>query len=81
MGEQVRLVCGFLSVGRMVLDRHGQQLARPGDIGGALAVGGTPSGPVVAEDIRDLQCWPGHGWRALGRRGSGFLLLLALLRG
>jgi hypothetical protein len=24
------------------------------------AVGKTPRGPVVAEDIRDLQSWPGH---------------------
>ena len=28
------------------------------------AVGLTPSGTVIAEDIRDLQRWPGH---ALGR--------------
>jgi hypothetical protein len=24
-------------------------------------VGGTPSSPVVAEDIRDLKRWAGHG--------------------
>jgi hypothetical protein len=31
------------------------------------AVGMTPRGPVVAEDVRDLQSWTGHvgplGWR------------------
>ena len=25
------------------------------------AVGVTPRGPVVAEDVRDLQSWTGHG--------------------
>jgi len=25
------------------------------------AVGATPSGPVIAEDVRDLQSWTGHG--------------------
>ena len=28
----------------------------------ATGVGGTPSSPVVAEDIRDLKRWAGHGW-------------------
>jgi hypothetical protein len=32
------------------------------------AVGITPRRPVVAEDVRDLQFWPGHGRRALRRR-------------
>jgi len=36
-------------------------------------VGGTPRGPVVAEDIRDLQGWPGH-W---SRGYFGFLRFLA----
>ena len=31
-------------------------------------VGRTPCRPVVAEDIRDLQRWTGHGRRRLGRR-------------
>jgi hypothetical protein len=26
-------------------------------------IGGTPRRPVVAEDIRDLQCWTQHGRR------------------
>src|SRR4029077_12804614 len=33
------------------------------------AVGATPSGPVIAEDVRDFQSWTGHGWRRLRRRG------------
>jgi hypothetical protein len=32
------------------------------------AVGATPSGPVIAEDVRDCQSWTGHGWRRLRRR-------------
>jgi hypothetical protein len=35
------------------------------------AVGATPSGPVIAEDVRDLQSWTGHGWRRLRRRVLG----------
>ena len=35
------------------------------------AIGVTPSGAVIAEDIRDLQNWPGHG----GRLGGLFTLL------
>jgi hypothetical protein len=31
------------------------------------AVGVTPSGAVVAEDIRDLQDWTGHEGPASGR--------------
>ena len=34
------------------------------------AVGMTPRGPVVAEDVRDLQSWTGHGARYAG--GSSF---------
>jgi len=34
------------------------------------AVGMTPRGPVVAEDIRDLQSWTGHVGRYAG--GSSF---------
>ena len=34
-------------------------------------VGVTPSGAVIAEDIRDLQSWTGHG--AAGYFGSSFL--------
>ena len=30
------------------------------------AVGVTPSGAVIAENIRDLQHWPGHGGGVLG---------------
>ena len=32
-------------------------------------VGGTPGGPVVAEDVRDLQHWTGHVGRLRGRLG------------
>src|SRR5262245_15239596 len=32
------------------------------------AVGVTPGGPVVAEDVRDLQSWPRHGVGGLCRR-------------
>jgi hypothetical protein len=47
------------------LDRaHHLQLAEA-DV---AAVGVTPRRPVAAEDIRDLQQWPGHGRRALRRR-------------
>ncbi len=42
------------------------------------AVGFTPSGTVIAEDIRDLQHWPGHGgW--LCRLAVLFWLLWPLL--
>ncbi len=44
-------------------------------------VGSTPRRPVVAEDIRDLQRWTGHGRRRLRRRLASFLLLLGFLRG
>jgi hypothetical protein len=40
-------------------------------------IGFAPSGPVVAEDIRDLQHWTGHGRRYAG--GWTFLLLLSFL--
>ena len=36
--------------------RHHLQLAKA-DVAG---IGFTPSGPVVAEDVRDLQSWTGH---------------------
>jgi hypothetical protein len=32
------------------------------------AVGAPPGGPVIAEDVRDLHSWTGHGWRGLRRR-------------
>ena len=41
-------------------------------------IGTAPRRPVVAEDIRDLQRWTGHGRRALRRRRA--FLLLGLLR-
>ena len=34
------------------------------------AVGLTPSGAVVAEDVRDLQTWPSHRRRRYGAGGS-----------
>ena len=37
------------------------------------SIGFTPSGPVVAEDVRNLQHWTGHQRRA----SSGRLVLLA----
>ena len=37
-------------------------------------IGFTPSGPVVAEDVRNLQNWTGHQRRAL----CGRLVLLGL---
>jgi len=40
------------------------------------AVGFTPSGTVVAEDIRDLQSWPAHVGDAYAA-GSGRCLFLA----
>ena len=41
------------------------------------AVGITPSGTVVAEDVRDLQHWTGH---AAARYGCRLALALARLR-
>ena len=38
------------------------------------SIGFTPSGPVVAEDVRNLQNWTGHQRRAL----CGRLVLLGL---
>ena len=38
------------------------------------SIGFTPSGPVVAEDVRNLQNWMGHQRRA----SSGRLVLLDL---
>ena len=38
------------------------------------SIGFTPSGPVVAEDVRNLQNWTGHPRRAL----CGRLVLLGL---
>ena len=34
------------------------------------AVGGAPSGTVVAEDVRDLQSWSNHNRRRYGASGS-----------
>ena len=42
-------------------------------------IGTTPCRPVVAEDIRDLQRWTGHG-RA-GRYAGGWSFFLGFLRG
>ena len=50
--------------------RHHLQLAEAH----VASIGFTPSGPVVAEDIRDLQNWTGHQRRASGGR----LVLLGL---
>jgi hypothetical protein len=49
-------------------------------LGIAAAVGGTPGGPVVAEDVRDLQCRAGQGATRY-TVASAFWLLLARLRG
>jgi hypothetical protein len=43
-------------------------------------VGGTPGGAVVAEDVRDFQCWAGQGATRYVA-GSAFWLLLARQRG
>ena len=45
-------------------------------------IGSAPRRPVVAEDVRDLQRWTGHGRRWLGRRRvfPAFAGLLARLR-
>ncbi len=42
------------------------------------AVGGTPRGSMIAEDVRDLQQWPDHGQRS-GRSWLSFLLRRLLL--
>ncbi len=48
--------------GAAALDgRHDFQLVEA-DVPG---IGQAPSGPVVAEDIRDLKRWAGHGIEAL----------------
>src|ERR1700730_2498163 len=52
--------------------RHDLQLVEAHVAG----IGATPGGPVVAEDVRDLQSWTGHVSRALGGR----LSLLELAR-
>ena len=44
--------------------RHHLQLVEANVTG----IGRTPRGPVLAEDIRDLQRWTGHGRRRLRRR-------------
>ena len=50
--------------GATALDRtHHLELAEAH----VTAIGVTPSGAVVAEDIRDLQDWTGHGGEASGR--------------
>jgi len=49
--------------------RHHLELAEAHMAG----IGFTPSGPVVAEDVRNLQNWTGHQRRA----SSGRLVLLA----
>ena len=43
-------------------------------------IGSTPRRPVVAEDIRDLQRWTGHG-RGRYAGGWSFLLFSGFLRG
>ena len=43
-------------------------------------IGAPPRRPVVAEDIRDLQRWTGHG-RGRYAGGWSFLLFLGFLRG
>ncbi len=61
--------------GAAALDgRHDFQLLKA-DV---AAIGVTPSGAVVAEDIRDLQHWPGHAGGLCGR--FTFLALRLLWR-
>jgi hypothetical protein len=45
------------------------------------AVGLTPSGAVIAEDVRDLQTWSSHGRRRYGARGSSLPRLARPRRG
>jgi hypothetical protein len=61
------------------LDRRHDLELLEADVSG---VGLPPRRPVVAEDIRDLQRWPGHGRRALRRRPffPALARLLASLR-
>jgi hypothetical protein len=63
--------------GAAALDRtHDLQLVEA-DVSG---IGATPRRPMVAEDIRDLQHWTGHG-RWLLRRRLVFPVLSGLLAG
>ena len=45
------------------------------------AVGLTPSGTVVAENVRDLQSWSSHGRRRYGAGGSSLSRFARLRRG
>ena len=44
-------------------------------------IGLTPSRPVVAENVRDLQRWLSHGRRRYGAGGSSVFCLARLRRG
>src|SRR5262245_48670089 len=45
------------------------------------AVGLTPSGTVIAEDVRDLKSWSNHNRRRYGAGGSSVSRLARLRRG
>ena len=70
------MVCGAVLAARDVPAERRRAAALDGahhlELGEAhvTAVGVTPSGPVVAEDVRDLQSWTGHVARYAG--GSSF---------
>src|ERR1700756_1814963 len=44
-------------------------------------IGLTPSGTVIAEDVRDLQSWSSHGRRRYGAGGSSLFRFARLRRG
>jgi len=44
-------------------------------------IGLTPSGTVIAEDVRDLQSWSSHGRRRYGAGGSSLSRFARLRRG
>ena len=46
-----------------------------------IAVGLAPSGPVVAEDVRDLQSWPNHDRRRYRAGGFSVSRFACLWRG